>query len=343
MFPGELDHNVPEQKENPFSKKDIVIIDDYVAAFKWVDGFAKFLPHRIIWATAQSPTELTKELAEVERPEDVAIIVADQFYEEKDRELQQMTRSFVETVKAINHSCWVIEQSAAPQEAVYNGTNIVAAKADIEKIIEMTSQAPIGFRQRALEIWSKSAFLASQGPEGYRKGYTFEPEKELVNLMRQPDFVRLLPLLPKEVNFSSSYRNKSKKDQGKLLHLAWEVIGHLSVGANETFYGFQLQRLNEILESGYTDLTTFRQNSLDDAKYLAKHMREGFLEEPESCQAWENLYQGINILISLFPDEISFKGVAVDMFARHLAECPYEQEKNKNFDWLIKKYPKRST
>lgn len=248
---------LPEFEKN--SEKFGVFVDDnqfyveeWIKMFRGVSGFKPIAPkiegesifhHMHVKAFRETCTqELLKR---------VAVVTIDQFRFDSDS--WEQGQLFLNDLREVNSQAWVVETSAAPtRRPIYIGSNTILDTMLISDAKKFISKSPItiGARLQAFRYFTVEPFIEAQYADPKNVNDQFRPETSLSRLTKSLKYNELLKILQVStdtliVDLASLEHN----EQLEMLHLMWDMVGHISIGNSENEYAGTLTRLRKILET----------------------------------------------------------------------------------------------
>lgn len=190
----------------------------------------------------------------------IIFLVADQFY--NDSTLRSMTAEFIERVRSVNPTAWILETSGDPRGQIYPGSNAVKDPrvfgGDITDIVRSSGDTAT-IRLNALQFFIYKEFMLAHEMENaqYKKTdemtviiYGSEEHKIFSDLRAHELFNAGISIIGITRNELEDIFEKLSREQRRLLlHHSWNLLGHLRKGSSAESYGGTVARLLMLLDA----------------------------------------------------------------------------------------------
>jgi hypothetical protein len=249
------------------SKRLIICVDDepgfserFAESFVDLPDVACFTPVKV----SRKQEKLTPQRLSIffnsfteEQLSRVDAVFIDQFFDQKSI-YKDLSRNFIQRLRKVNESAWILETSGNPMGQAYPGSNamieVVAALDGANLIEDAGNTLPV--RLYALRHYSYEEFIAAQmamlaaEPDPEADAVLGTPEEiGYRSLARNDWFKKGLSIIKRSEETSAQlFKQLAAEDRRLFLHHFWNLLGHLHIESEESTYSTAAQRLNEFFE-----------------------------------------------------------------------------------------------
>lgn len=184
-------------------------------------------------------------------PTEISLLIVDQSVDS--HYLRSPMETFIKRVRRSNPSAWILEVSGDVRRKIFPESNNAVEKYDLFKIfMDKIEPLPLSAaRLDRLKYETSEAFLQAgmsdhrdQDPRS-QDDLLSERSKQMAE--KHPNYSQALVLMGiNPENFDNRFR--ISKEQEKILHGLWSIIGHLEMGHPPEFYSLPLDRLKALLK-----------------------------------------------------------------------------------------------